>query len=161
MFSEIMSWNCQVMEADGSRDGILKELATINRKKTQLEEDFRLQENEFRRVLEESRSIERSANDQRHRAEKALETANSNEAELRLRLSEADGKIRGMEEHIMWVEDGKCRAEEKLNSIVSCLQRTIGFSAAGGPRSRSTIRVLPGRSPSPCHVSTTGQFSFG
>jgi len=88
-----------------------------------------------------------------------LEAANSNEAELRLRLSEADGKIRGLEEHLVWVEDGKHKAEEKLNSIVSCLQRTIGFSATGGSRSRSTIRMLRGRSPS--HVDTTGKFLFG
>lgn len=75
----------------------------------------------------------------------SLESTNAELAELKLKLSAAEGRINALESHLARTEGLKKDIEFKLSSVHSSLRRTIGFNQRG-PRIGSPIR---GRSTSP------------
>jgi hypothetical protein len=77
--------------------------------------------------LEESKRIERKAQDERRNVELTLENVNNALSETRIQLSGAEGRISALEAQLARIEGAKKDAEFKLGSIVSSLRRTIGF----------------------------------
>ena len=94
-------------------------------------------------ALEDSRRGEKKTADQAHNLEISLENTNAEMADLKLRLSGAEGRVNALEAQLARIEGAKRDVEFKLSSIHSSLRRTIGFRQ-DMPRARS---------PSPRHRS--------
>ncbi len=117
----------KVVETEATRDILKKELSNLQRKYAELEDEVRLREKEFRATLEESKRIERKAQEDRRNVELALESVNNALSETRIQLSGAEGRISALEAQLARIEGARKDAEFKLSSIVSSLRRTIGF----------------------------------
>ena len=132
---------CQVVETEASREALRKELANLQRKMAELIDDATMKEKDYQLALDDSRRSERKLEDQRKNLEIALDAANADIGDLRLKLSGAEGRVNALETTLARLEGAKKDVEFKLSSIVSSLRRSIGFRQEM-PRSRS-------RSPSP------------
>lgn len=75
----------------------------------------------------------------------SLENANAELADLKLKLSGAEGRVNALEAQLARTEGYRRDVEFKLSSIVSSLRRTVGLRERM-PRSASPLRS---RSPSP------------
>ena len=135
----------QVVETEASREALRKELANVQRKMAELVDESRMKEKDYQMALEDSRRAERKLEDSRRNLEINLENSNAEGAELKLRLSGAEGRVNALEAQLARLEGTKQDIEFKLSSIVSSLRRTIGFRQEM-PRARSPIRS---RTPSP------------
>ena len=129
------------METEASREALRKELANLQRKMAELIDDATMKEKDYQLALDDSRRSERKLEDQRKNLEIALDAANADIGDLRLKLSGAEGRVNALETTLARLEGAKKDVEFKLSSIVSSLRRSIGFRQEM-PRSRS-------RSPSP------------
>ena len=74
----------QVVETEASREALRKELANLQRKYAELEDELRLRERDYTLALEDSRRSEKKLDDQRRNLEIQLETASSDIAELKV-----------------------------------------------------------------------------
>ncbi len=133
------------METEASREALRKELANMQRRMAELEDDIRLKEKDYQMALADANRTEKKLDDQRRNLEMSLESTSSELADVKLRLSGAEGRVTALETEVARVEGAKRDVEFKLGSIVSSLRRSIGFTQ-GMPRSRSPLRA---RSPSP------------
>lgn len=133
----------QVVETEASREALRKELANLQRKTAEIVDEAVLKEKDYQLALEDSRRCERKLEDQRKNLEIALESANGDIADLRMKLSGAEGRVNALETTLARLEGAKRDVEFKLSSIVSSLRRSIGFrqemprGRSPGPRSRS------------------------
>ena len=138
----------KLVETEAGREALRKELANLQRKFAEFEDESRLREKDFQLALEDSRRGERKLDDQRRNLEISLDNSNSELADVKLRLSGAEGRVNALEAELARIEGSKRDVEFKISSIVSSLRRTIGFRA-DAPRSRSPFRhrsVSPRRS---------------
>ena len=133
------------METEASREALRKELANHQRKLAELDDEMHIKEKEYSHALEDSRRSERKLDDLRHNLEIALDNANTDIGDLKLKLSGAEGRVNALEAQLARTEGAKRDVEFKLSSIHSSLRRTIGFRQEM-PRSMSPLRA---RSPSP------------
>ena len=111
----------------------------------ELIDESRLKEKDFQLSIDDGRRCERKLADNCRNLELQLDSTNSESAELRLKLSGAEGRVNALEAALARLEGAKHDVEFKLSSIVSSLRRTIGFRQ-DMPRARSPLRS---RSPSP------------
>ena len=133
------------METEAGREALRKELANLQRKMAELEDDSRLKEKENQLTLEDNRRTECKQEEQRRQLEGLLDSSTSEIADLKLHLSGAEGRVNALEAQLARVEGAKRDVEFKLSSIHSSLRRTIGYRQEGS-RSLSPMR---GRSTSP------------
>ena len=111
-----------------------------------------MREKEFRATLEESKRVERKAQDERRNIELALESVNTALSEARIHISGAEGRISALEAQLARVEGARKDDEFKLSSIVSSLRRTIGFRPSANIiklQSRNNSGSPPRRNRSP------------
>ncbi len=133
------------METEASREALRKELANMQRKMAEFEDEAHLREKDMNLALEDSRRNERKLEDQRRNLDIQMENSNADIAELKLKLSGSEGRVNALEAQLARVEGAKRDVEFKLSSIHSSLRRTIGFRQ-DMPRAVSPLRT---RSPSP------------
>ena len=114
----------------------------------ELDDESRLKEKDYQMALEDSRRNEKKLEDNKRNLEIALDNANTDIGDLKLKLSGAEGRVNALEAQLARIEGAKRDVEFKLNSIVSSLRRTIGFRPDSLTRSGSPLRSR-GRSPSP------------
>ena len=134
-----------MVETEASREALRKELANLQRKMAEFEDEARLKEKDYQLALEDSHRMEKKLDDQRRNLEISLENANAELADLKLKLSASEGRVNALEGQLARTEGAKKDIEFKLSSIVSSLRRTIGLRERM-PRSASPLRA---RSPSP------------
>ena len=137
----------KVVETEASREVLRKELANLQRKMAELIDEATMKEKDYQLALDDSRRCERKLEDHRRNLEITLEAANTNIADLRLKLSGAEGRVNALETTLARLEGAKKDVEFKLSSIVSSLRRSIGFRQEM-PRARS-------RSPGPRRARPT------
>jgi len=154
MRKEVFGQKQKVVETEATRDILKKELSNLQRKYAELEDEVRMREKEFHANLEESKRVERKAQEDRRSVELALENVNNMLSENRIQLSGAEGRISAQEAQLARIEGARKDAEFKLSSIVSSLRRTIGFRPCASiikmqsrNNSRSPVRNHRNRSP--------------
>lgn len=135
----------QVVETEASREVLRKELANLQRKMGELVDETHLKEKDYQMALQDSHHAEKKLQDRAHNLEINLEQTCAEAAELKLRLSGAEGRVNALEATLARLDGVKRDVEFKLSSIVSSLRRTIGFRQEM-PRARSPTRS---RTPSP------------
>lgn len=59
--------------------------------------------------------------------ELAIDSANVDISDLRIKVSASEGRVRGLEGRVVQLEEAKKLAEFKLYSVVSSVKRTIGL----------------------------------
>ncbi|CAF4315166.1 unnamed protein product [Rotaria sp. Silwood2] len=159
MRRELFGQKQRFVEAEESREVLRKELANIQRHYVELEDEQRIKECDYKLAVEEARRLKRKAINERRNVELALDDANQMISELRIALSDAEGRASALDTklqltvlkrkqrnifYFLSVEGAKRDTEYKLGSIVLSLRRTIGYE----PRNGSGTQ-LQNRSPSP------------
>ncbi|XP_021361091.1 rootletin-like [Mizuhopecten yessoensis] len=129
----------KVVETEASREVLRKEFANLQRKMGELADETHLKEKDYQMALEDSRRSEKKLEDRSHNLEISLEQTGAEAAELKLRLSGAEGRVNALEATLARLEGAKRDVEFKLSSIVSSLRRTIGFRQEM-PRASSPTR---------------------
>lgn len=176
MRKEVFGQKQRVVETEATRDILKKELAMLQRKYGELEDEMRAREKEFRCALEETKRGERKAQEERRQCELAVESMQQQLSDARIQLSGAEGRMSALEAQLarvshslailhtrnshfmaiflsnLKVEGARKDAEFKLSSIVSSLRRTIGFrpccrSSSQRTNSASRSPVRHNRSP--------------
>ena len=67
----------EVVETEANREALRKELANMQRKFAEFEDEVRVREKDFAMALEDSRRNERKLNEDRHNLELTLDNANA------------------------------------------------------------------------------------
>jgi rootletin len=148
MRKEVFGQKQKVVETEATRDILKKELANLQRKYGELEDEVRQREKDYRVTLEESKRVERKAQDERRNLELTLESVNNALSETRIQLSGAEGRNGALEAQLARVEGARKDAEFKLSSIVSSLRRTIGLRPSSGSPGCALIKMMQSRNPS-------------
>ena len=108
----------QIVETEASREALRKELANLQRKMAEFEDEARLKERDYQSALEDAHRIERKLDDQRRNLEISLENANAELADLKLKLSGTEGRVNALEAQLARTEGAKKDIEFKVR--MSC-----------------------------------------
>ena len=76
----------KLVETEASREALRKELANMQRKMAEMEDDFRIKEKDYQMALEDGRRVECRLEDQRRNLEIALENSKADNADYKLKL---------------------------------------------------------------------------
>ena len=112
----MMTCCLQVVETEASREALRKELANLQRKMSELEDEARLKERDYQLALEDAHRMEKKMDDQRRNLEISLENANAELADLKLKLSGAEGRVNALEAQLARTEGGKKDIEVKVST---------------------------------------------
>ena len=150
--------------SESSKEALNIELSNLQLKMANLLDDASVKEKDLQGALDEVKSSNRRVEDQRREHTVTMEACNGAIRDMRMKVSAADGRVKGLETTLSRTEAGKRDVEFKLTSIVSCLRRMIGFrqstkcdSLHGFRRSRSASPHKGGRKREKCHYPF-GQF---
>ncbi|CAH8473751.1 unnamed protein product [Heterobilharzia americana] len=142
-------------EIDSCRSKLRKELATSERRICDLQELLSSREREYKQAADHANCEYRRLTDTRNQLEAAAETLNNDLAEVRLALSDAEGRVGTLEAQVSRSESIRRDLEFKLACIHSSLRRLIGFNQSRH-RSKTPSRLRDSTSISPIRKLRTG-----
>ncbi|CAH8827889.1 unnamed protein product [Trichobilharzia szidati] len=142
-------------EIDACRSKLRKELATSERRICDLQELLSSREREYKQAADHANCEYRRLTDTRNQLEAAAETLNNDLAEVRLALSDAEGRVGTLEAQLSRSESIRRDLEFKLACIHSSLRRLIGFNQ-GRHRSKTPSRLRDSTSISPVRRLRSG-----
>ena len=127
-----------MVDVEGTRDALRKELENFQQKMTSMEEECRKMTVDKQMALEEQERLREQAAEQQRSVESDLDTVNSQLADMRVELEAAHGRVEALETQLSQTEESRHEVEVKLSSIISTLRRTVGISTGDRTRSRSS-----------------------
>ncbi|GAA53597.1 rootletin [Clonorchis sinensis] len=136
-------WRCI-----GRCASLRKEVASAERRVTDLQGKLTSREKEFKQALDHATCEQSRLTEARNQLQSGIEAVNADVAELRLTLNDADTKILTLESSLSRSEEVRRELEQKLGSIHSSLRRLLGYRQ--GRRSTAVGRRAVSKSPARC-----------
>ena len=124
-----------------------KDNSMLARKQQELEETLSATEREFSNAISDHKDIQNKLKDEVRSLSQGLQSREQECADLKIRLSDSEGRASGLEVELSKTEQDRRDVEYKLGALYSALRRTLGISRMG--RSASPMRGKQSRSPSP------------
>ena len=106
----------------------------LQRAASDLRQELISKEDQRQRELAESRQMESEMERHCRQLETTIDAANADTADLRAKVSSAEGSVVALESRLAQVDEERQELEFKLSSVVSSIRRTVGIGGNTLPR---------------------------